>query len=125
MTTASGVNATIRLESVPVIAAAQEYVSLGIAPGGTHANWRFLANWVSYSPDVAKHEQLLLCDAQTSGGLLASVPADQAEGLVASLQAAGVPAAAVVGQITGLGSGQISVTLRLNYHATETISMLS
>ncbi|HEV8061006.1 MAG TPA: selenide, water dikinase SelD [Gemmataceae bacterium] len=109
MTTASGVTATIRLESVPVIAAAKEYVGSGIAPGGTHANWRFLANWVSYSPDVAKHEQLLLCDAQTSGGLLACLPADQAKSVVAALLTAGVPAAAVVGKITGVGSGQISV----------------
>ncbi len=69
MTSASQVTATIRFESVPVLAAAKKYVRSGIAPGGTHANWRFLANWVSYAQDMAKEEQLLLCDAQTSGGL--------------------------------------------------------
>jgi selenide,water dikinase len=109
MTTASGVTATIWLDSVPVIAAARDYVVSGIAPGGTHANWRFLTSWVSYSPDVEKPEQLLLSDAQTSGGLLVCLPANQTKSLVAALQAAGVPAAAVVGQITEAGNGQINV----------------
>ena len=33
------------------------------------------ADWVRYDTDVTPEEQLLLCDAQTSGGLLAAVPA--------------------------------------------------
>jgi selenium donor protein len=109
MTTASRVTATIRLEAVPFLAAAKDYVRSGTAPGGTHANWRFLASWVTYGPDVEKPEQLLLCDAQTSGGLLVCLPAKQAESLVDSLHHAGVPAAAVVGQIAGPGDGCISV----------------
>lgn len=109
MTTASRVNALIRLSGVPVLNAAKEYVHSGIAPGGTHANWRFLANWVSYGADVEKPDQLLLCDAQTSGGLLICLPAGQAEPLIESLRQAGVGAAAVVGQIVQPGEGRISV----------------
>ena len=109
MTSASHVNAVVRFESVPTLAAAKQYVQTGIAPGGTHANWRFLANWVSYASDVEKHEQLLLCDAQTSGGLLASVPASDAEALIAALHNGGVPEAAVVGQIAEEGAGHIRV----------------
>jgi selenide, water dikinase len=109
MTSASRVNAVVRLEAVPTLAAAKQYVQAGIAPGGTHANWRFLANWVTYTSDVEKHEQLLLCDAQTSGGLLASLPASDAEALIAALRIGGVPEAAVVGQIVEEGTGQIRV----------------
>jgi selenide, water dikinase len=109
MTTASHVTATIWFEAVPILAAARKYVSSGIAPGGTHANWRFLSSWVNYDPDVTKHEQLLLCDAQTSGGLLVCLPADQARALVTALQEAGTPAAAVVGQITVEGNARITV----------------
>jgi selenide,water dikinase len=70
-------------------------VHAGIAPGGTHANRRFLADWVTYDDNVSPEEQLLLCDAQTSGGLLASVAPNQAEGMVEALRARDVPAVRV------------------------------
>ena len=90
VTAASGVTG---LDAVSVIAVAWEYVYGGIAPGGTHANWTFLADWVTYDPALPKEEQLLLCDAQTSGGLLAAVPEGLAAEVIASLHAAGVTAA--------------------------------
>ena len=109
ITAASGVTARIFADAVPVLAAAREYVQAGIAPGGTHANWRFLADWVSYDPGVTKEQQLLLCDAQTSGGLLASVPAAAAAETLNRLHAAGVAAATVVGRIEEAGKGRINV----------------
>ena len=109
MTSASGVTAEVNFAAVPVIAAAREYVKAGIAPGGTHANWRFLNDWVTYADDVSNEEQLLLCDAQTSGGLLAAVPAGSVNQVVAALTAAGTLAAAVVGRISGAGGGTIHV----------------
>jgi selenide,water dikinase len=105
---ASKVNARVFVESVPVLAAAREYVQAGVYPGGTNANYKFLADWVSYDGDVPKHEQLLLCDAQTSGGLLASVAPEQAESLLSALRARGVEAAAI-GKIEGKG-GRIAVS---------------
>ncbi|HWY87972.1 MAG TPA: selenide, water dikinase SelD, partial [Gemmataceae bacterium] len=66
ITAASGVRARVWADAVPALAAAREYVEAGIAPGGTHANWHFLADWVTYAEDVSKENQLLLCDAQTS-----------------------------------------------------------
>jgi selenide,water dikinase len=99
MTHASGCAARVRLEAVPVLAAAWEYVRAGIAPGGTHANRRFLAASTEYAADVDEAAQLVLCDAQTSGGLLVAVPADRAGRLVAALRDAGVPCAAVIGEI--------------------------
>jgi selenide,water dikinase len=106
---ASKVGASIWLDRVPVLPAAWDYVRAGIAPGGTHANRRFLADWVSYAPGIAKEDELVLCDAQTSGGLLAAVAAEQAEALVSSLKAAGVSQAAAVGRIDQ-GACRIHVT---------------
>jgi selenide, water dikinase len=60
--TASKVGARVILDQVPVLSAAREYVQAGIAPGGTHANHRFLNDWVSYADDITKEEQLLLCE---------------------------------------------------------------
>lgn len=109
MTVASGVTARVRASSVPVIPAAREYIKAGIAPGGTHANWRFLTAWVTFEEGMSQEEQLLLCDAQTSGGLLAAVPADQADELLKALHAAGISAAAKIGQIDAGTDGKIFV----------------
>ncbi len=109
ITAASGVTAQIWADAVPVLAVAREYVQSGIAPGGTHANWRFLADWVTYAEDVSKETQLLLCDAQTSGGLLASVPGSVADEVLKAMRQAGVEAAAV-GKIESAGAGKIHVT---------------
>jgi len=96
---ASGVTARIFASSVPVLEAARTYVAEGIAPGGTHANWRFLNDWVDYGTGVTKEDQLLLCDAQTSGGLLIALPAGDAARLVEALERRGTPCAAVIGEI--------------------------
>lgn len=110
VTAASKVTATIRASAVPVIPAARDYVKAGIAPGGTRANLKFLADWVTFAPDVTPEEQLLLSDAQTSGGLLAALPEAQASEAVRALNEAGTLAAAIVGRITGPGTGRIEVT---------------
>ncbi len=109
MAAASGVAATIWSDLVPVIPAARAYVRNGVAPGGTHANRRFLSRWVDYDADLIEWEQLLLCDAQTSGGLLAALPASSAEEVVRELQAHGLACAAVVGSIDAGEAGRIRV----------------
>jgi selenide,water dikinase len=106
---ASGVTARVRVNDVPVLAAARTYVEEGIAPGGTHANWRFLADWVTYAPNVTKDEQLLLADAQTSGGLLIAVAKDRATALVDALVRHQTPAAAIVGEMVEGAAGRIEV----------------
>jgi selenide,water dikinase len=108
---ASKVGARVYLERVPVLAAAVEYVRAGISPGGTHANHRFLSDWVSYDADITKEDQLILCDAQTSGGLLAAVAADKADKLVSALQARGMAEAAIIGRIDA-NVGRINVNRR-------------
>jgi len=110
MTAASGVTARIWADQVPVLPAARAYVAAGIAPGGTRANSKFLAEWVEYDPGVSHEEQLLLCDAQTSGGLLAAVPEGITAEVVQALSQAGTLASAVVGRIESEGNGHIAVT---------------
>lgn len=107
MTLASGLQAEIDFSRVPVVAAASAYVKGGIAPGGTHANRRFMAEHVDY--EVDEHAQLLLCDAQTSGGLLIAVAEDRAALLVAALEKRGTPAAATFGRLTRGVAGRARV----------------
>ncbi len=107
---ASHVGATIWSDRVPILPAAVEYVRKGLAPGGTHANRRFLSRWVNYDPDLSESEQLLLCDAQTSGGLLAALPGAVAADVVRDLHAHGLSWAAIVGSIEDGERGRIRVT---------------
>jgi selenide, water dikinase len=102
-------SAVIRWESVPVLDAARRYVKQGVAPGGTHANWRFLEEWVTWPATLDKEAQLVLCDAQTSGGLLIAVAPERADGLVADLQRRGTPAAAIVGRLEEGPAGRMRV----------------
>jgi selenide,water dikinase len=106
---ASEVSARIWTDRVPMLPAAREYVKRGMAPGGTHANRRFLSKWVAYDADVTEDEQLLLCDAQTSGGLLGSVSPDRVSGILHELHALGATAAAEVGSIERGQSGRVEV----------------
>jgi len=104
---ASGCAVEIDLAHVPVIEAARAYVDAGIAPGGTHANWRFLNDWVDYDA-IDEASQLLLCDAQTSGGLLIAVPEASAPALVRALEARGAPCASIIGRFVA-GAPRIRV----------------
>jgi selenide,water dikinase len=106
---ASGLSATVRLDRVPVLDAAWEYVREGIAPGGTHANWRFLADWVDYDADIDKPSQLVVCDAQTSGGLLIAVAPAHLDALLAALVTRGTPCAEVIGSLAAGPPGRIRV----------------
>jgi selenide,water dikinase len=109
VTKASACAATVWMERVPVLEAARAYVREGIAPGGTHANRRFLADSVSYEEGLDEAAQLLLCDAQTSGGLLIAVAPERSGHLVDALKRAGTPCAAVVGRIEAGAAGTARV----------------
>jgi len=112
VTRASGCRAVVRLAGVPVLPAAWAYVREGIAPGGTHANRRFLADQVDYEAGVDEASQLVVCDAQTSGGLLIAVAAADAPRLCDELRARGTPCAAIIGAIEageGRDAGRIRV----------------
>jgi selenide,water dikinase len=109
MAAASGVAAQIWADVVPILPAARAYVQKGIVPGGTHANRRFLSSWVNYSPDITDDEQLLFCDAQTSGGLLAALSRDRAPDVLQKLRSVGANAAALIGAIEAGAAGRIYV----------------
>jgi len=51
----------------------------GIIPGGSKRNLDYVRNFVSFNPSLDSIKKLLMADAQTSGGLLISLPADDAK----------------------------------------------
>ena len=98
----SGTRATLQLSRVPVIPGAWELIEEGIAPGGTHRNLKSLSKHVQWHDAISEEARLLLCDAQTSGGLLISVPEERTVPLLEALEAAGVEGAEIIGEVLAL-----------------------
>ena len=80
--------------NVPVIAVAREFADMGIIPEGSYKNREFASKFVSVEADI------LLYDAQTSGGLLLTVPQSEANSALSRLKDAGYENSAVVGAAT-------------------------
>jgi selenide,water dikinase len=99
MLRASNVSARVRAGLVPLLSGARDLALAGHIAGGTRRNFDDAQKIASFSNDVAEVDRLLLCDAQTSGGLLISVPADRADALLADLRSGNSLAAAIVGDI--------------------------
>jgi selenide,water dikinase len=59
---------------------------------------------------VSDDDFLLVCDAQTSGGLLVALPAEQAEAYAARCRERGAPAGAVIGRVIEKGPALLRVT---------------
>ena len=105
----SDASAVIELSAVPVIPGVWELLEQGIAPGGTHRNLNSMEGNVHWDDSLTDNDKLLLCDAQTSGGLLISLPAAKADQLIQELNAAGVTEAAVIGRVSAKGAGPETV----------------
>jgi cysteine desulfurase len=109
MASSSGVDVAIRAGAIPTLDAAWTFAGAGVVPGGTRNNLSYVEPHVRFASGVSQAARLILADAQTSGGLLISVPAGRAGALLASLRARGVDQAAIIGQIPGEGVGHITV----------------
>jgi selenide,water dikinase len=95
---ASGVGARLEFSRLPLLDRALELAARGSVPGGTRRNYD--AAEVQWDPSLTEPERLMAVDAQTSGGLLLSVPESRLEGLLAALVEERTPARAVIGEIT-------------------------
>jgi selenide,water dikinase len=83
MAEASGVNLLIRAGDVPYTASARKYAGMGAFAGGSLDNRQFFGPRVAFEPALSEQEEMLLFDAQTSGGLLLAVPAAQLSAFLA------------------------------------------
>ncbi len=109
MTAGGKVGARIFLSKVPVLSEAWGLVQSGIYPAGTGRNRESLRGAIIWNPKIREEAQLILCDAQTSGGLLIAVPKDKTETLIQHLQAHQTPASALIGEVIEDPDGRIWV----------------
>jgi selenide, water dikinase len=110
MSLESDVRSEIVFESIPFLPGATTHAANGIMPGGSRRNLL----WGSELLDAGDHDelaQLLIADAQTSGGLVFGVDPSESEGILAELASSG-HTAAVIGTTSAPGTASAGVTLR-------------
>ena len=108
MSAGSACDVRVHYDKVPFLREVKNLAAAGIIPGGTYNNLDFVAEDVNYG-SRPRTEQLLINDAQTSGGLLVAMKASDADDYVAELHVNGFEAATVIGDFTGKGSGKITI----------------
>ena len=92
------VGAEIVLREVPVLDGVRELARADLFPDGSRRNRAALEGVVEWG-GIDEWEQLLLCDAQTSGGLLVAVPPGRARDFESALAEAPYPVAKI-GEVT-------------------------
>jgi selenide,water dikinase len=111
MTRPSGVDAELQLSALPLLDGAQECVAAGIVSSLQPANVRLRRALREQAAFVQHPRYPLLFDPQTAGGLLATVPADQAQACLAALRDAGYPHTAIIGRILPQGDALEPIVL--------------
>jgi selenide,water dikinase len=71
----SGCAAEIELAALPLLAGARDLAEAGVLPGGSRRNRDAAAGYLEVGEDADEVLVAIACDAQTSGGLLAALPA--------------------------------------------------
>jgi selenide, water dikinase len=102
----SGVGATISAGAIPVLKGAREELARGFRPEGTMRNVSAFRGRVRLN--VPESELTLLCDAQTSGGLLIAISPERSGALEARFRESGL-FYAKVGELTA-DTGRITLT---------------
>ncbi|NOY37719.1 MAG: selenide, water dikinase SelD [Chlorobi bacterium] len=108
VTRSSKTDATLNHKMIPVLPEAERLGNMDIIPGGTKNNMEYTAPFVKFAEDISPLMHILLNDAQTSGGLLAAVPENEAETTLRELKKKNIPAV-IIGEITHAGEGMIKV----------------
>jgi selenide,water dikinase len=104
----SGLGAEIEADAAPLLAGVEALARAGVRTGASPRNWASYGEAVRLPADLADWRRDLLCDPQTSGGLLISVAAEESQALIGWLGERGFGRAAAVGRLTD-GAARIVV----------------
>ncbi len=99
MVQGSNVAVELNAENVPVLDGVFELTAGNVIPGGTLSNMKYVEPSVEWSSKLSKVQKIVLCDAQTSGGLLAAVGEKVAHEIVRELHDAGITHAQIIGKV--------------------------
>jgi len=100
MMRASQMSVTLAMNALPILDGAKETLQQGIF-SSLYGQNRQMEGAIAHLPQASLHPLFpLLFDPQTSGGLLASLPADQATPCLTALHQSGYPHSTLIGQVT-------------------------
>jgi len=109
MTRACGVDAEVYASRVPLLPRVRELAAANVIPGGTMNNLKHIEKSTTWDPEISRLDQVILSDAQTSGGLLISLPEKDSGNLLQKLHQKGVKEAAIIGKMIRKGPGKITI----------------
>ena len=89
----------IRMDDLPLFDEAQSMYERGMTTGVNRHNEKLIGAYVEYEKPFSATQKQMILDPQTSGGLLAALPAEQAGELVRELSQVPTPAAALIGEV--------------------------
>jgi len=107
---ASKVSAEIKYNDLPLLPGVNKLASDGIIPGGTKRNLSFATSFTYFHDQLTKIQQLISADAQTSGGLLISLPPDSAKMFIKNFNERSPIKAQKIGNIIKQKTNTIYVT---------------
>ena len=107
MAALSKVNAEIIFDDIPLFPGVLEAVNTDIIPGAVERNRESSGHRLIMGKGVTRQMADICFDAQTSGGLLICLPKSKADKLLSKLHKAKIKEAAIIGQITGKGTGKV------------------
>lgn len=102
------VDVVVNASAVPVFEGTGELAAQGVIPGGTRNNLSHVNRWVTWTEQVSEVMRLILCDAQTSGGLLLGLPEQDALGFSDTMMKDGLGRPAIIGKVIA-GNGKITI----------------
>ena len=79
MCQASSVTAEVSFDSLQFIEGVEELALKDVIPGGSKRNLDFVSPHIKFPDDLPQHRKIMTADAQTSGGLLISLPEESAQ----------------------------------------------
>ena len=95
----SNVSSEIYYNDIPFIDTVENLASQDIIPGGSKKNLKYVNNQVDFSKSIIDHQKFMIADAQTSGGLLISVPERLSAKLISDLKDEKCLAYSIIGKI--------------------------
>lgn len=97
-------------ECIPIFDGCERYVRMGLIPGVSKLSKKYLKDAITVDSRVEEEFLDVLFDAQTSGGLLISLPKGKVEILCTKLKERGVMVASVIGEVCERRGVSIVVT---------------